>query len=84
MKNTYSANAAKIEVSESTKKLFIIKAKVSELYNELQEAIIEAEVIESGDGQKVKNALLDFDEELMRYISNRMTEVTLNTNYKQL
>ena len=84
MTHTSSANASNIQISETTKKLFIIKAKVSELYCELQEAITAAEVYESGDADEVKRALLDFDGELLQYIAKRMEENTLNTDYKLL
>lgn len=80
----YSSNAYNIELSEGTKKLLIVKAKVSDLYEQLSSVIAEEEPIESPESREVKDALLVFSDELMKYIAMKIDEKTIDSGYTKL
>lgn len=77
-------NASNIQVSEDTKKLLVVKARISELYNDFAGLVAEIEPIESQSARQVKEALLDTSNALMMYLLDRIDENTLSSDYKEM
>lgn len=78
-------NVKSIKICERTKQFLTIKAELSEIYRHLCDALQDVDPkCQYEQTQKLRNAFLDTDEELMRYITGLMEEQMLISDYSLL
>lgn len=72
-------------ISDDTRGLVIVRAKLAEVYNDL--ILVLDKIDENGDDestQRLKGAMFDADAELMHYISKQIDIHLVESGYKQL
>ena len=86
MKEVYNfvSNARNVEISETTQDLIILKARVSEVYEELISIMHKINPIEGQADEELKDALLDFNSRLNHYIGECISDNLICSEYKEI